>query len=83
MRVAVLQNHPQVDACQAQLMCGSLKLDVARLVTDGVLTWQDTMHPAQPLAAADAGEVRTRTARSRQRVGAPQHAVSCLGLPWC
>lgn len=60
-------------------MCGSLKLDVARLVTDGVLTWLDTLHPAQPLAAADAGEVRTRTARSRQHVGARQHnAVSCL-----
>lgn len=48
---------PQVYAQQAQLLCGSLKLDVAGLVNDGVLTWQDTLHPAQPVPADEDEDV--------------------------
>jgi hypothetical protein len=40
-------------------MHGSLRLDVARLINDGILTWQDTLHPAKP-QPTDAGEVGSR-----------------------
>lgn len=37
----------QADAFQAQLMSGSLRLDVAKLISNGVLEWMDTLRPAQ------------------------------------
>lgn len=77
------QQLGQEDACHAQLMCGSLKLDVARLVTDGVLTWQDTLHPAQPLPAAGGGELveEPRYERGTGELLAPALVDSTLLLP--
>lgn len=50
----------QADDFQAQLMHGSFRLDVARLINDGMLTWQDTLHPARPrhAGAAEVGSTR-------------------------
>ena len=33
----------------AQPMSGSLRLDVGKLINNGVLEWMDTLRPAQPL----------------------------------
>lgn len=50
-------NTTQANASDAQLMRGSLQLDVSRLLSDGQLTWQDSLHPvAGQQQLADGGE---------------------------
>jgi len=61
----------QEDGLNAQLMRGSLQLDVTRLINEGVLTWQDTLAPVLGTEHATPGgfEVSSCSAADKCHLG--------------